>query len=119
MTDAERDAKLRESVADVIACPHTYPSGSDYVKADRVMQIIHAERERVREECAKEAEHWAENYPETLFTPIKTEEVWKPDMSETILSSETGKWITRASADSARNSAKCIAENIRLLTDRS
>jgi len=58
VTDAERDAKLRESVADVIACPHTYPSGSDYAKAARVMLIIRSERERVREECAREAEKW-------------------------------------------------------------
>ena len=78
-----------------------------------VMPVIRSERERVREGCANEAERWAENYPETVFTPINTEEVWKPDMSETILSNETGRWITRASADSARNSAKCIAENIR------
>ena len=54
MTDAERDVKLRESVADVIACPHTYPSGSDYVKADRVMQIILAERDHVRKETIEE-----------------------------------------------------------------
>jgi hypothetical protein len=62
VTDAERDVKLRESVADVIACPHTYPSGSDYVKADRVMQIILAEQERVRQEEARWWKEWAIKY---------------------------------------------------------